>query len=439
MKNSFKTLILWTVPLLMGAALIISAVWGKAQQARAEEYEKLADEYVGICVDSCARCASELEAAVDEMSAALSKLRVTGSASGQVLALEDIVRESARAASVLSRIPCSQVDVLGTASYLVRAGDYARSLSAKLLRGGGLGKEDTEQLEAMLSAASLMRDGISARIADGSMPMGTEEFDYYDGGEDAQAIEYPALSYDGRYSEAAENAEPLGIPGSEGAAEEARAEAERIFGMRMDPEGTADGSIPTYEFSGENGMSVSVTVKGLRVIRAMGAPTGSVTGELSPKEKETLTASALEFLEKAGFSDMEPITFRTSGGAVLISFVSKKGDTLVYNDAVSVWMDRETGDPVGLDARGYFFMHREREICAPRITPEEAAEAFPENLEIIKSGLALVPLTPMTETLCYEFRCRLGDDEFMIRVNAETGDEEQVLLIGNDGEGEIWK
>lgn len=437
MRNLRNVLLLWTLPVLMGFAVIASAVWGMAQKARAEEYSRMADEYAGACVNSCARCSMELSGSVGDMCASLEKLSVTSSQAGRVLALEDIVRESGEAAALLSRLPQSQAEVLDTAGFLTRIGAYARSLSGRLLRGGALEADDAEQLSAMLGACLGMSERLERRIAEGSMPMGTEDFDYYDVSADAPGHpDYPPIEYDGPYSETAESFEPLGIAGEETTADEARAAGEALLGISLEYAGKTEGRLPTYDFvSADGDISASLTVKGARLLSFSGTPSGEKEGAPDDGEYAALVEKCREYLEKFGYDDMEPVFFEYYGGAALITSVRSSGGALIYNDAVKLSIDRESMQPIGLDAREWLMHGKEREIKSPALTDERAAEAISKALTVREARLALIPLTPLTETLCYEFLCEKDGREYFVYVNAETGEEERVMIVEDDENG----
>ena len=429
-RDSKNALLTYTVPALMGAALIAAAVWGRSQAARAEEYRLLADEYVGLTASACAQSGCELCDSVREMKTSLEKLRVTASTANRVLALEDIVRESAEAGKLLCRIPGSQVKAMGLASFITRIGDYARSISKRLLSGGSLEERDTEQLSAMLEALRSAAERI-----EGELPAGTEDFDYYDTDGEPSEPEYPTLIYDGPFSESTEKAEPLGVTGEEGTTEEARTVAERIAGTGLEYVGRTDGRIPTYDFSG-GGFEVSITVKGLHVKYMMGTPSSDAGGRPDEGEYQTLVHTGREFLESLGYTDMRPTFAEYRDGSALISFAWSIGDITVYNDLVKVWIDRASGEPIGLDANNYLFSHHERDRAEPAVSEAEARAALSEAFAVTGTGLALIPTSPMSEALCWEFRGSCGDCEYIVYVDALTGAEERIFIIVSDDYGE---
>ena len=430
---------LWydSVPVLACFAALTAAVWGRAQRNRAEGFEQLADEYASICVNACSRCSSELKDAVTDMSFSLDKLRVTASDAGRVLALEDIARSSASAVGLLTRLPRSQVDVMELESFLARAGDYARSLSGGLLAGREPAEKDIEQLEAVLEACRALADTIEERILNGEMPIGTEEFDYYEASADADDTEYPALDYDGPYAAAVGERAPK--CGGEAEADPALALefARCIAEEEMFPAGETGGVMPCLDFSNADGtVTVSVTRNGMHPVSFMRLTNGNAAAAPDESGLSLLIETAKRFLDRLGFEDMTPVFTRFFDGAAEISFAYQAGDTLVLGDSVRVKLDIASGEAIGLDAREYFFNHCERELSRPAVSAEEAKKAVSASLEITRERLALLPVTPLTEKLCWEFRGEGFGGEYLIYVNAQTGAEEKVVRIVTDEFGE---
>ena len=125
------------------------------------------------------------------------------------------------------------------------------------------------------------------------------------------------------------------------------------------------------------------------------------------------------------------------GGCALINFAATQGDVILYSDLVKIWVDRETCGVIGVDARNYLFSHTERTLNAPSIPMEEAEGMLSENLTVKDRALAFIPITPQTERLCYEFKGTCGEEEYIVYINAETGEEEQIFRIINTEDGQL--
>lgn len=153
--------------------------------------------------------------------------------------------------------------------------------------------------------------------------------------------------------------------------------------------------------------------------------------------RERMKQAALEWLGKAGFDNMHATYAQYYSGAGVINFAATKDDIILYNDLVKVWVDIETNEVIGADARNYLFSHTEREMPTPAVSPEEAEAKVSVNLEIESRELALIPITVETERLCYEFKGRCGEDEYIVYIDAQTGAEQQIFVIINTENGQL--
>ena len=55
----------------------------------------------------------------------------------------------------------------------------------------------------------------------------------------------------------------------------------------------------------------------------------------------------------------------------------------------------------------------------------------------MSEGLAIIPTEWKTELFCYEFKGKVDDTEFLVYINAENGNEENILVIINTPNGTL--
>ena len=67
----------------------------------------------------------------------------------------------------------------------------------------------------------------------------------------------------------------------------------------------------------------------------------------------------------------------------------------------------------------------------------QAKSSLNQDLEIFSEGLAVIPTEWKTEILCYEFKGRIDDTDFLVYINAETGREENILVIVDTPNGTL--
>ena len=86
---------------------------------------------------------------------------------------------------------------------------------------------------------------------------------------------------------------------------------------------------------------------------------------------------------------------------------------------------------------GYLNCHTEREISKNIISVDKARAKLNKRIEISSENLAIIPTEYNTEKLCWEFTGKAGDNDFLVYINAETGKEEDILMIVNTPNGTL--
>lgn len=449
-------------PVLLAVALVVACIWGAEQSARAESLER------GI--QSVYRQAFlELNDNVHDMQVSLKKLMVVSSPKQYVLLLDDVWRLSGAAAANLAALPVSHTEVEQFNRFVVQAGDYARTLSTQILSGAVLGQEDRDQLAAVYEASVQTAAELERRLQEEDFPLTALTVDGYYGdgtgatagsdstsGEDegaaggegaagsedeASIANYPTLIYDGPFSESTEKAEPRGLPEEEVDADAALQAAAEYVGGSLQLAGEADGTIPTYEIIGTDadGRSVelAITRQGGRVLWMMAEAQGGAEGVPEEAESARMRDAAKAYLDARGYDGMEATYAQFYAGIAVYNFASVQGGVILYPDLVKVYVERQSGKVIGVDAYNYLFSHTERQLPVPVVTEEEARESVNEALEIVSVRLALIPRTAVTEVLCYEFKGTYGGASFIVYINAVTGSEEQIFEIVNSDEGQL--
>ncbi len=429
------------LPLLLSVALLTTAMWGNGQRALAEGYKQAGENMYR-------RAFTELCDDMSNMQNALGKLRVAGQGGQYMLLLDDIWRLSGSCVSLMSQIPASHIDTAELNSFVVRIGDYARALSKKAVNNEERTAEDEEQLNALYDACTRLSRELNDRLSIGDVPtMGIEGEGYYesaygDGVKQRDDIDkFPTLIYDGPFSESSERREARGL-GAEVDRETARASAERLTGIsRLDDAGETEGTIASYDFTAtdERGREIGISIakRGGKAVWFMGSASGNEGAMPDESVRERMKNAALEWLGRAGFDNMRATYAQYYSGAGVINFAATKDGIIIYNDLVKVWVDIETNEVIGADARNYLFSHTERDMPTPAISREEAEASVSMNLEIESRELALIPVTTETERLCYEFKGRCGQDEYIVYINAQTGAQEQIFVIINTENGQL--
>lgn len=144
-----------------------------------------------------------------------------------------------------------------------------------------------------------------------------------------------------------------------------------------------------------------------------------------------------EFLESKGYSNMKETYFLKQDGIVTINYAYTQNDVTVYTDLIKVKVALDNGEILGMETTGYLNSHEVRQIPTPTITLEEAKSHLNKKLELTGEGLAIIPTEWKTEIFCYEFKGKVDDTDFLVYINAETGKEENILVIINTPNGTL--
>ena len=120
-----------------------------------------------------------------------------------------------------------------------------------------------------------------------------------------------------------------------------------------------------------------------------------------------------------------------------LNYAYQQNGVQMYADLIKVKVALDDGEILGIETSGYLNCHHERNIPTANITMEQAKSKLNPKLEITSEGLAMIPTEWNTEVFCYEFEGKVNDIEFLAYINAETGDEQDILIITNTPNGTL--
>lgn len=445
MKKTTKALIFACL------AIFFIAVSGVAikERARAEQAERLLS-------NTYHHAFTELATAAGELDSALQKVTYTTPGPLQDSLYQQIYAKALAAQYALGELPYANVDLEQTAAFFAKTGDYAMSLA----RGGG---EDAGENLAALSRiaqglnASLLElqgeleagvlDLSAVKRATRALSAAAEEDGQAAGGATFQNVEsdfpeLPSLVYDGPFSEHMSAAAPKALEGlSNVTAEAAQAQAAAFLNVSPNTltlSNSGGGVLPAYSFTlpQDGGMGyIEVTRQGGQVLsyfqdRQTGQPAISV---------EEAIAVAQNYLTAWAFPRMEPSYHIQREGVLTIHFAPVDQEVYCYPDLVKLTIALDNGKLLGYEAHGYLYQHRDRAFPSPAISLESAQAALPGGVTLLSAQKALIPTQGGTdEVLTYEFKCQTPDGRHvLIYVNAETGLQQNILLLLEDESGTL--
>ena len=422
------------------AAVIVSAVFAVRTNNDLNRYKlEVKNSYAGTL--------DTLNSSINNISLILEKAEYVTTAKQLSQMSAQLLSEAQSAKAAISSLPAGEnLDVLNR--FLSQVGNYALSVSERLIGGESLDDEYAANITALKSTAQKISEAVSnssvaydnptawADDLDSKLSKSVDKdslsstLDVLEG----SLSDYPTLVYDGPYSDHILEKEPHMLKNAENVTEnEALKKAAEICECDKETllsDGTVDGKIPAYRFSGDN---VSVTVSragGYAVYMRKSREMGDFV-----LEYRQAVDKAKRYLERIGMSGFTETYYFTDEGVCVINFAFLDGKTICYTDLVKVGVAMDTGEIMLYEASGYIVNHTDRAFESAAIAPEEAAKAVSPRLNIRETALALIPTKGGNEKRCYEFVCETEDGrEILVYINAVTGEEEDILvLLKSDG------
>ena len=373
--------------------------------------------------------------------------------------LTNVWREANLAQSYLARLPIESQELENTEKFLNQVSDYSYSLSRKNIYNESLSDEDLKNLKDLHNYSvelentlnQLSDDINSGRIKwDELTNKGTTAFaqqvstSSMDGFSNLEENfhQYSGLIYDGAFSEHLTNGEKKGLTGDDIDEETAKQKAIDFIGkdnvQNVENLGFSENAtIPEYNFSvktnSEDSISISISKKGGHIVYMNS--NREVNAESISQEEAN--SKGKEFLNNHGIMDMKETYYLKQDGIVTINYAYVQNDVVVYSDLIKVKVALDNGEVLGIETTGYLNNHTKRDTSKIKISKESAKKTLNKDLQISSEGLAIIPTEFETEILCYEFKGKVDDKEFLVYINAENGREEDILIITNTPNGTL--
>ncbi len=358
----------------------------------------------------------------------------------------ELYREANAAKGALSLLPVEKTGLNDTYKFLSQIGSYSLAVSRKLKNGEQVSQKDYDNLSKLYEYSKKLADDIwelensvnageidldSADLGDlaakGDVPSLTSGFsDLKESFDD-----YPSLIYDGPFSDNIMEKEPKM---TKGAQQVTQKKALEKCCMALDASANdltviedVGGKMPAWRFSDEDrNVSCEITKNG-------GFISYFLRARLVDKEKlsnEQALQYGEKFLDYLGILSMKTTYYDIHDGIMTINYAYNDLGTCVYTDLVKVSVAMDNGEILGYDARGFLVNHTKRSYPKKLFSKLRAQDRVSPKLKVESSQLAVIPTGSLEEKLCYEFKCKAQNGRnVLVYLNAETGEEEQILLL----------
>ena len=273
---------------------------------------------------------------------------------------------------------------------------------------------------------------------------------YEDASADARPLEqvadpdhgmaYPSMIYDGAFSDARRTGTPRGLNATQVdqqmAVEIARSFIDEERVKTAVPGVSAGGVLPCH--------GVTLTLRDGLVLNAEVTRQGGQMLWIMPENAafsasltlDECTQKAQTFLQRHGYATMEPSYYQVYDGLAVIHFAALQNGVLLYPDQLKLQIRMDTGEVVGLEANQYLMNHTQRANLKPTLTQEQALERVSSQLAVEGVRLCVIPEGD-GERLCYEVKGVYQQQTYMVYIDANTGEEANVLMMVDGAEGPL--
>ncbi len=396
---------------------------------------------------------SELVSGVGELDAALQKSIYAATPEMLSSVCTEVYGKALSAQYALGEMPFSTYEFQNTSGFITKVGDYAYMLSKRAGSGAVSSEEDINNLKKLSETATILADNLNQLMADVNITgvsigkieavsstaakIGSDatsnvlkdSFTIMEG----EFPETPTLIYDGPFSSHIADMKPKLLEGqSEITSDEALKKAAAFLGTRssiIKSSGERAGNLPVYMFyaNDEGGtISFEVTKRGGIVADVFNSRIVK-TSVMTPNDGIKI---AVRFLQEKGYKNMKQSYQIVDGNILTVNFAYTKDNVVCYTDLIKVSVALDNGKIVGFESQGYIMNHTERTIPETKVDENEAKKKVSPLLTILAHEMCIIPTSGKNEIFCHEFKCENDSGaHYIVYVNAQTGDEEKILIL----------
>lgn len=440
---------------VVSAMLILSVFFGYNTWKERKQYQTFLQ-------NTYQREFTDMVADVENIKVLLDKAEITNSPVQSNSLMSQVWRQALSAADSLGRLPISHLALSKTAKYLSQVGDFCYTISKQNATNKLMDDKQLEQFVKLKSySGTLLGElyNMEKQVSQGNIRFGEmrkkgklilkraseNAVDVKFGKMDETFTDYPMLIYDGPFSENVIGGKPKGLDGEKVKLDKAIEVAKKFIGADKVSEikeiRSGGGVIKTYglEATPKGGkvdyqINIDVTKTGGHVLWMLNSR------EVLEKNisNEEAAKKAKEFLKTQGFGDLTESYYLNEDNTTMITFigVTKEG-VLLYPDLLKVKVARDNGEIVGFDSYHFLMAPKNRKNLTAKLTEAQAKAKVTQKLKIERVKLAVIPMPGNREALCYEFKGKYKENDFFVYINAENGNEENILQIIKDADGTL--
>ena len=383
---------------------------------------------------------------INSLEVDLSKIVATNNISSQRELLSGIYETCMIGVTNVNNLPISNEKLTEINSLLNTAGGFSYSLLLNNYKGELITETDYKQIEDIYDSVISLRYDINQYVSRLNYDYNIlDEIDFKDGsgsefsagiiGSESASKETPTLIYDGPFSDSVVNKEIKGLEDRVCSIEEAKQYLSGVF-VDKDIEyiGDTSGKFETYNFKvyGSVELYVSVTKKGCMLldINALG------NGQGKAISIEDGIALAEGFANSLGFDNMYCVWQQQTGSILYVNLAPIINRVIYYPDLIKVKVDLALSSVVGWEAVNYATNHIDRSFSSS-LGILDALENINPLMTVIERNLCIIPDKFVGELSAYEFICTWEKYTYYIYIDANTGEEVNILRVVDTSNGQL--
>ncbi len=385
----------------------------------------------------------DLVESVNNTETKLSKILASNSSTYQKKLLAEIAQNSELAENSIASLPISQNSLADSVKFINQMGGYTQTLADQISQGKNLSSQDLSTLSKLQQSVNDMKAQINKFVKkvqqnysildqsfnlDGDFNNFTIEISKIKG----EGVDYPVMIYDGPFADSTLDKTVKGLKGDTLTEQECQKEVEKCFKncAEISYSGEINSRFETYTYHVTNSDSqvlfVQVSKVGGHVITVSGQ--GSTSGVKNITEEDAKNI-ALDFAKQNGVENPQIVWIESVNNHIYLNIAPTENDIILYPDLVKVKVDMASGTVIGYDATNYFMNHIPRALKKTGHNANEFKSNLPKDMTVKNQRLVLAPLDYNREVICFEYECEKEGATYYFYLNAENGEEENVLKV----------
>ena len=383
---------------------------------------------------------------INSLEVDLSKIVATNNVNSQRELLSGIYETCMIGVSNVNNLPISNEKLTEINSLLNTAGGFSYSLLLNNYKGELISNSDYKQIESIYDSVVALRYDINEYVSSLKYDYNIlDEIDFKDGsgsefsaglvGSESASKETPTLIYDGPFSDSVINKEVKGLDSKVYTLEEVQ---DYLRGIFVDKEleylGDANGKFETYNFKVKSLLElyVSVTKKGCMILDINAHGNGQ--GKTISLEEGVDIAEG--FASSLGFENMYSVWTQQTGNILYVNLAPIIDRVIYYPDLIKVKVDLSLSSVVGWEAVNYATNHIAREFTSS-IGLLDALNNINSLMTVVERNLCIIPDKYVGELSAYEFICTWERYTYYIYIDANTGEEVNILRVVDTSNGQL--